>query len=48
MNWRIETKRCFNFADALTARVIQVKCFYSGAALSSQSFDLIAAKPEVF
>ena len=45
---RIEAKCFLNFADALSARVIQVKGLHRCAAHSGQSSDVIAIKPEEF
>jgi hypothetical protein len=48
MNWRIETECFLNFADALTAGMIQIEGLHGGATHSGYSFDLIAIKTEVF
>ena len=46
-NGRIQSKCCFNFADALTAGVIQVQCLHGCTAHGGQAFNLIALEPEV-
>jgi len=46
-NRRIEAERFFNFADALTAEVIQVQRGHGGAAHGCDSFDFLAFELEV-